>query len=594
MSSSSRLSYLVDSAYRNNDKEACRRAFDEYMVSQCYYPTWQTIYDAHSQTYRKIMLNCGKCYHCMETKINEWCTRMYAHAEDFKNVYFVTLTYRSFHDSKKQVNRLILDKLQDAVWHYDNKNATRRFGYNPCLLVKSHYQNFIKRLRKNTGLNDITYVLSGEYGHDYGRPHFHMILFTNGVLTRQAIIRAWSVCLWRSSSGEFTYRRNQKKNGQAFDFPIGRIDFNDLVANGTFNTTAKIRVDGTYMNAANCFAYVCKYVCKRDNANYNRVKIAFYAMFHKKRFCKVYSNELEFDHIKQYLSSVGYPYEKIDDCINHLKQYVYEKNVFSPDGNCYSSNLKQTKKTTLFGCDAEVDVYPAVYPDFREYYSPFCEFSRSTPIGSLYAKRNIQEFADGVFTKPLLQEQSFVVPSYFRRKAKDYLYRLRVCRKTFRSTSYCLGGLSDLRGRLEKSSLLSLPPREHFHLSNNITDYKQALSQPYRVFKDAYSGERILLADGFARYYKYQRSGRDYINTQNIPLYEWIRNSVSSLQEEFKRYAHQQYMSLDNLKKRDVAFCKLTDLGLNPSSLRDSFVERSKVVRDEIQKDYNSTHLFAE
>lgn len=43
-------------------------------------------------------------------------------------------------------------------------------------LVKSDFQNFMKRLRKNTG-SKIRYFHCGEYGDQLSRPHHHAILF---------------------------------------------------------------------------------------------------------------------------------------------------------------------------------------------------------------------------------------------------------------------------------------------------------------------------------------------------------------------------------------------------------------------------------
>ena len=253
MSTINRLAQIIESAYKNEDTQLMRDAYKEYQAANCYFPRSQFIYDAHTQQIRSITIACGSCYHCKESKINEWVTRMYAHAEDFKNVYFITLTYRSFVDLKSDASKLVIKKLKDAIWLRDAFNATKHYSYNPCILIKSHYQNFLKRLRKNTRAR-ISYVLSGEYGHDYGRPHFHLILFSDIPISRADIVRAWSVCLWRSSTGKFSYRTNQRKNGVAYDFPIGRIDFNDLVSNGSFNTYAKVRVDGKYLDVANCFA----------------------------------------------------------------------------------------------------------------------------------------------------------------------------------------------------------------------------------------------------------------------------------------------------------------------------------------------------
>lgn len=43
-------------------------------------------------------------------------------------------------------------------------------------LRHSDYQRFMKRLRKNTGL-EVRYYMCGEYGENTGRPHYHTCLF---------------------------------------------------------------------------------------------------------------------------------------------------------------------------------------------------------------------------------------------------------------------------------------------------------------------------------------------------------------------------------------------------------------------------------
>lgn len=594
MSSSARFASIIYSAYKNNDTELMRNAFNEFQQSQCYYPTRQRIYDAHEQVYKTISIPCGKCYHCMESKVNEWVTRMYAHAEDFKRVYFVTLTYRSFTDATNPVNVLLLNKLQDAIWHRDAFNSTRHMSYNPCLLVKKHYQDFLKRLRRYTGLNDISYVLSGEYGHQYGRPHFHLILFTNGELIKDDIIRAWSVCLWRKDDGTFEYRKNQKYNGQAFNFPIGRVDFNDLVTNGTFNTAVKVRVDGQYLNAARCFAYVCKYVCKRDTANLDRVKLAYNNLFERKTFVKFFSNDLEFAYVKEYLQKVGYPFEQIPGVINGLKQYKYEKVIFNPQSSIYSTDLQQTKNGKLFGCDAVFNIYPEAYFDFRDKYSQFCEFSRGCGIGSVYAINHLSEFKEGVFNKPLLQDSGFVVPSYFRRKAKNDLFGLRICHKTCKSTSYSLGGLIDMQRRLHKSLETGLPPREYLDLSARTPDVAQALSNPNRFLYDLSTGTKCIFIGDRAASYKYNRHTRHYDCVKTQPIADWVRYWCVSLLSEFERYKSNTNLAKLNERFRDAAFCQMTDAGVDYLSARDAFVDRQDYYLHHRQIMYHDLHKSVE
>lgn len=591
-SSNKRLMQILDSAYINNDKQLAIDTYNDWQVSHCYYPVKQRIYDAHTMQERIITIACGKCYHCLESKINEWCTRMYAHAEDFKNVYFITLTYRSISNPNIEVNKLLLNKLKQSVWHLDALNATNHLSWNPCLLVKDHYQRFMKRLRKNTGLNDITYVLSGEYGTDYGRPHFHMVLFTNGTLTKRDIVRAWSVCLWKTTAGKWEYRRNQRHDGVAYDFPIGRVDFNDLVSNGTFNTTAKIRVDGKYLNAGRCFAYVCKYVCKRDTANLDRVRLAYRNLFVKKSFVKIFDNEVQFNIVKSYLQKIGYKYDQIPTIYKSLKQLSYEKTLFEPSQSVLLPELLFRK--LLFGKEVYLEFYPQDMSEFLSFFSPFCEFSRGCPIGSIYAKRNISEFAEGVFTKPLLQDSAFIVPSYFRTKARNYLYRLRTTNKTLKGISYNLGAMPNLYGRFLQSLQTGVPPREHLLTSDGIQDYQELVRNPLRTFCDAYTHEKIVLLDETAQYFKYSRKHREYVRTKTIPLADWIRTCCDSMQAEFKRHSALVAQAKDAERLREKSELLLTDFCGDFGLLRDTFVSKAEEQRKHLQREYHAVHLSVE
>lgn len=593
--SSATFARKVQDAYTNNDLAAARDAYHEWQVGQCLHPQYITITDSHTCTKRKILVPCGKCHHCIETKINEWCTRMYAHAEDFKNVYFVTLTYRSITDPSNVVNQLLLQKLVQAVWHRDCFNQNKHYSYNPCLLVKKHYQDFIKRLRKNTGLTDITYVLSGEYGSTYGRPHFHMILFTNGTLTQADVTRAWSVALWRKNDGSWTYRRNHMYGGSSFDFPIGRVDFHDLVQNGTFNTTAKIKVDGSYMNAANCFSYVCKYVCKRDKANLSRVKLAHRGLFHTETFVNLFDNTVSYKNARHWLLEHGYKSQDAEILYNNqLKQLSYEKTIYQPCKSIYEHGLLRFVSHQKNGYSFNECLFPETYFDFKSLFLPFCEFSRGTPIGSVYAKRNIQEFVQGIFSRPILQNSGFVIPSYFRAKANEYVFGFREVRKTLSGSSLAFGPLPRLYSLLDEMSIHGIS------LFRGSIPYVVSYSHPSylyhapEVFADKYTGERICFNPVSVTYYKYSRHDRQYIPLREIPVADFARDCATRLRLEFARYNCSVSQSNENLRLRERAFLLLTDMGDSPSSLVSRFELQQKQEYVERQKLYHSQHSSVE
>lgn len=89
---------------------------------------------------------CGRCIGCRMDYRNDRATRMMHEAEYHENSLFVTLTYED-------------SKLPDD------------FSLN-----KEDYQLFLKRLRK-WSKNKIRYVLSGEYGSQTLRPHYHAIIY---------------------------------------------------------------------------------------------------------------------------------------------------------------------------------------------------------------------------------------------------------------------------------------------------------------------------------------------------------------------------------------------------------------------------------
>ena len=594
--SSARFNRLVSDAWKNDDINAARDAYHDWQISHCLYPSMMRIYDAHTQTERMIQIPCGKCSHCVESKINEWCTRMYAHAEDFKNVYFVTLTYRSFTNPYLVVNRLLLNKLSSVIWNNDSFNSTLHKSYNPCLLQKSHYQNFLKRLRKNTGLKDLTYVLSGEYGSKFGRPHFHLILFTNGSLTKADICRAWSVCLWKSNKGMWSYRTNHKNNGQAYDFPIGRVDFNDLVHNGTFNTTAKVRVDGTYMNAANCFSYVCKYVCKRDKVNYSRVNLAYNNTHYKAEYVDCYGTEIPYNEIEDFVKLTNVFPQPIESIKKSLKNYTYEKIIFKPNQNVFDYGLCSTKHVTIQNYSFDKVLFEDEYIDFRNQFEPFCEFSRGCPIGSIYAKRNIQEFTQGVFTKPLLQDSGYVVPNYFVRKAREYNYGFRELHKTLSGVSSRLSGLIDLQGQL--SCLAKIDDGKIAYSISSPDGYliEKAIHLFNRQYIDIYTREyiRFVRKSKLAIFEKYNRSTKQYDCVRTLPLSEFASDCLKRLKLEYSSYNKFKRIAIDNLHNQESAFLLLNDMGEEKFSLVKRFELQNESYKLSCQLQYDEIHQSAE
>ncbi len=107
----------------------------------------------------KGIFPCGKCRACKLFKANEKMIISIFAAHEFKTKgQFITLTYNDEH-------------LPDGLCHED-------------------FAAFMKRLRRNTGVNDLKMFMAGEYGELSHREHFHA-LFYNHKFPIEEIQKAW-------------------------------------------------------------------------------------------------------------------------------------------------------------------------------------------------------------------------------------------------------------------------------------------------------------------------------------------------------------------------------------------------------------------
>lgn len=91
---------------------------------------------------------CGICINCRITKRQEWTFRLLLEMRLHKYNYFATLTYSDEYITEE----------------HD--------------LDKEEIQRFIKRIRSKINTR-IRYFAIGEYGREKGRPHYHILIFSN-------------------------------------------------------------------------------------------------------------------------------------------------------------------------------------------------------------------------------------------------------------------------------------------------------------------------------------------------------------------------------------------------------------------------------
>lgn len=131
-----------------------------------------------------IYAPCGHCTLCKENKRNDLVFRSIMESSCYTcPPVFFTLTYDDQHLPCLEVDTEVIDKVKS-----DGSITTKSVHYkydNKCRgeLRYKDVQDFFKRLRRRwdrKGLkHNIRYLVSGEYGSKYGRPHYHVIMWNN-------------------------------------------------------------------------------------------------------------------------------------------------------------------------------------------------------------------------------------------------------------------------------------------------------------------------------------------------------------------------------------------------------------------------------
>ena len=137
---------------------------------------------------RSLDLPCGQCVGCRLERSRQWAIRCMHEAQLHQNNCFITLTYDNTHLPS------------NGSLHYKD------------------FQLFIKRLRKSLGNVRIRYYMAGEYGENFGRPHFHACIFGHDFHDKK---------LWkRTPSGSLLYRSEKLEVLWPFGYSsVGDVNF---------------------------------------------------------------------------------------------------------------------------------------------------------------------------------------------------------------------------------------------------------------------------------------------------------------------------------------------------------------------------------
>ena len=137
---------------------------------------------------RSLELPCGQCVGCRLERSRQWAIRCMHEASLYKDNCFITLTYDEEHLP------------EDYSLHYDD------------------FQRFMKRLRKRFQGKTIRFYMAGEYGENFGRPHFHACIFNLDFEDKY---------LWqKTDSGSKIYRSKILEELWPFGYSsIGEVNF---------------------------------------------------------------------------------------------------------------------------------------------------------------------------------------------------------------------------------------------------------------------------------------------------------------------------------------------------------------------------------
>lgn len=105
------------------------------------------VFKAEQGGAQKVTIACQRCIGCRLERSRQWAMRCMHEAQLHDENSFITLTYDDQH-----------------------------LPYGGTL-IKKHFQDFMKRLRRHFGGRKIQYYHCGEYGERTRRPHYHALLF---------------------------------------------------------------------------------------------------------------------------------------------------------------------------------------------------------------------------------------------------------------------------------------------------------------------------------------------------------------------------------------------------------------------------------
>lgn len=149
-------------------------------------------YIATAKDGRLVPVPCGHCIECLSDWSNDWRFRLHQEWKRSDLCLYLTLTY---------------DPRFLPVAYNDDAGEWQSY------ISKREVQLFLKRLRKNCPAlkNNLRYFAIGEYGGDYNRAHYHLVLFIK-TDPRFSYAQWHNLFFYTWSKGFIKLKRTEEKN----------------------------------------------------------------------------------------------------------------------------------------------------------------------------------------------------------------------------------------------------------------------------------------------------------------------------------------------------------------------------------------------
>lgn len=606
---------IQDAVYRNTSLrdciDECKAVMNERCISECAHPRRLLVKSADTGEAHWTEVPCGKCYHCRETMQNEWVTRMWHETQVHKYVYFTTLSYHGYYAYED-----VPDKLRDAFWHLDKLNKTENLVYSPCLVRLEHLQMFVRNLRNDLRASGrdskIVYYACGEYGKTYGRPHFHLIIWSDTELALSDIEKAWSI-------------RTGKKFMETS--LIGNVRHDDLALNGTL-CSAGAEVDGVNRSANYCFKYVAKYVGKDEAFCKDRI-IFFLKQF---RFIREFIDEYGIELVKRIFNermwrklsvATGFEYERhlYETWYNYFDVDFVEQYETYVKTECFKDFVQGFFKQSQRPKDRKsLGRIPTEQLSNRFFNSaifkclqPFTTCSRGKGIGSVYVERNFERMVAGNLSLDKAPFGSLVLPRFYLRKIAEFVCPFECKSVVGVGSSYCKGNRPQLVEDFNK--LASYGVTDLLYQGSRLDSVKTFISytDPFgctseelnELLRSEYSFrdpvthckllfdlcENYIPLDDFnlsslvprVTFWKYNRSRRTYEHVKSMWFVEWWKQFCGNFLASYERAAEAIRTSTENYTDILEARKLLNECISNDKRYFSGVREPWEILRDELK-----------